>query len=89
MDDSSSDTTTAPSVFDWSGTRRAQEMSLDLPVPRREYFYFKKFDLKKIKEAWPCGDTGYTKQDQPRTSPAQPLGGAWPKNVHHPWPLGP
>ena len=64
MDDSSSDTTTAPPGFDWSGSGRAQEISLELRAPRREYFYFKKFDLKKIKEAWPCGDTGYTKQDQ-------------------------
>ena len=66
MDDSSSDTTTAPSAFDWSGSGRRQgiPLKLSVPVPRREYFYFKKFDLKKIKETWPCGDTGYTKEDQ-------------------------
>ena len=60
MDDSSSDTTTAPHGFDWSDAAPAPELNIHLRVPRREYYYFKdKFDLKAVKEAWPCAATGY------------------------------
>jgi hypothetical protein len=67
MDDSSSDTTctTAPHGFDWSDAAPAPELEIHLRVPRREYYYFKdKFDLKAVKESWPCAATGYTKEDQ-------------------------
>ena len=65
MDDSSSDTTTLPQQFARSDTTPAPELKVQLKVPRTEYYYFSdKFDLKAVKEAWPCAATGYTKEDQ-------------------------
>ena len=71
MDDSSSDdtsTTTATSQFNWSNLTPHPEFSLTLHVPRREYHYYKGWTIKEIKAAWPCSDTGYTKEDQANLS---------------------
>ena len=64
MDDSDSETTTSPPAFDWGDTTQANEVRLKLKVPRSEYYFFKGWTIKDVKETWPCGDTGYTKQDQ-------------------------
>ena len=55
----------APQPFDWSDNTPAPELKVHLGVPRREFYYFRdRFDLKAVKETWPCKDTGYTKEDQ-------------------------
>ena len=47
-------------------TRPSQTTNVEfkLPIPQREYDYFKSWDLKRIRETWSCGATGYTKEDQ-------------------------
>jgi hypothetical protein len=37
---------------------------LELPIPDRIHAYFKSWDVKQVKETWPCGLTGYTKEEQ-------------------------
>ena len=67
MDDSNSDdtrSTTATPQFNWSNSTPHPEFSLTLPVPRREYHNYNGWTINEIKAVWPCGDTGYTKEDQ-------------------------
>ena len=51
-------------VFEWNDPTPASPVSLHVRIPRDEYYWIKTFDLKAIKQTWPCGETGYTKEDQ-------------------------
>jgi hypothetical protein len=62
VDDSSSDTGILR--FDWSDATPPSTLTLDVPVPRREYYYYKNLTLKDIKQLWPCASTGWTKEEQ-------------------------
>ena len=66
MQDFASDTssTTTPVSFDWSNTTPSPELSLEVRVPWREYQCFKAWGIKDVKQTWPCGSTGYKKEDQ-------------------------
>ena len=66
MQDVASDTssTTAPLSFDWSNATPSPELSLEVRVPWRVYQWFKAWGLPEVKRTWPCGSTGYKKEDQ-------------------------
>ena len=51
----------AEKLFSWSRRTPAPDQTIKVPIPRREYHYFKKFSLSDAKKAWPLAATGYTK----------------------------
>ena len=75
MQDIASDTssTTAPASFDWSDTTPSPDLSLEVRVPWREYQCFKAWGIKDVKQTWPCGATGFKKEDQSRAGTCKDL----------------
>ena len=51
--------------FDWRNEKpRSGNITLEVPVSRNTFHYFKSWTLSNVKEAWAVSETGYTEQDQ-------------------------
>ena len=51
--------------FDWRNEKpRSGNITLEVPVPRNTFHYFKSWTIENVKETWPGSETGYTEQDQ-------------------------
>ena len=52
------------SAFDWGDTAPSPEVAIEVHIPRDAYDWITSLTEADVKKIWPCGATGYTKEDQ-------------------------
>lgn len=52
------------SAFDWGDTTPSPEVAIEVHIPRDAYHWSTNLTEADVKKIWPCGATGYTKEDQ-------------------------